>query len=194
MRMHIRQLTRCRKSSTSGSGFCRERRLVRHADGYRFLWGWRGRGCFTERRKLRHLHSRLRVPDMQGDHQCQCSSHGRDWKPCNAPVPEPSSGLRCGPGCRKSGRSHCIGGCLLCQENYLPAAAAPGEMSEKLLALLRAKRLLGEGVEAFDVGMKIELGSCIHVAAFSWNASGKEICSIFFRFRFRSRGSAPSAS
>jgi hypothetical protein len=67
--------------------------------------------------------------------------------------------LLCGPGYRNTCWSFCICGCLLRQKNHLPAAAAPGEVGETLLALRRAQSLLGEGVEAFGVGMKIELGS-----------------------------------
>jgi hypothetical protein len=63
--------------------------------------------------------------------------------------------LRYGPGYR----SFCVGGCLLRQKNHLSAAAAPGEMGENLLAFRGGKRLLGEGVQALAVGMKIELGS-----------------------------------
>jgi hypothetical protein len=48
---------------------------------------------------------------------------------------------------------------LLRQENYLPAAAAPGEVGENLLALRHGQRLLSKSVEAVSVGMKIELGS-----------------------------------
>jgi hypothetical protein len=64
-----------------------------------------------------------------------------------------------GLGCRNPRRNLRLGGCLLRQENHLAAAAAPGEMSENLLALRHGKRLLGEGVEALGVGMKFELGS-----------------------------------
>ena len=65
---------------------------------------------------------------------------------------------------------------------------------EHLAAFPLAQRLLGKCAQALRIGMEIVLCRRVHCAACSWNVSVCEFCSSFFRFRSRSRGSAPSAS
>ena len=98
---------------------------------------------------------------------------------------------------RRSRRNFCVKtSCraLVRQRNHLPASAAHRKMLEYLAALPLAQRLLGKCAQALRIGMKIVLCRCVHCAACSWNVSVCEFCSSFFRFMFRSRGSAPSAS
>jgi hypothetical protein len=104
------------------------------------------------------------VPDLNYNRNRDNRRQRRRRNPCNPPVPEPGNESNpnrsdCGWLTRRSARRFSLTSRLLRKINHLPAAATRRKMGQHLPAFPLRKNPLNKRVEAFRVGVKIELGS-----------------------------------
>jgi hypothetical protein len=104
------------------------------------------------------------VPDLNYNRNPDNRRQRRRRNPGNPPAPEPGdesipNRSDCGWLSRQNARRFSLTSRLLRKINHLPAAATRRKMGQHLPALPFRKNPLNKRVEAFRVGVKIELGS-----------------------------------